>query len=49
MDAYESLALFGLSTEQLYGEKQPIKQQVSKASSKHVTENEVDEQSSYKK
>jgi hypothetical protein len=45
MDAYESLALFGLRTEQLYGEKQPINQHVSKASNKQVTQNELDEKS----
>ncbi len=49
MDAYESQALFGLRTEQLYGEKQPINQQNSNENSKRVTENEVDEKSSHKK
>ncbi len=45
MDAYESLALFGLRSKQLYEEKQPINHQLSKASNKQVTQNEVDEKS----
>jgi hypothetical protein len=49
MDAYESLALFGLRSKQLYEEKQPINQQNSNENSKQGTENEIDENPSYKK